>query len=292
MPLTVGINKLIGGIIMSEKITVIRKTEEILVDMERLANEANAVLKEKDESVRDGIALKYKSKIDAYAKEYKSAAEHEYYVAVSLDAIAKGESAMENIIKEATFFTKIGVIEYDEVTGIASKVVLVKKPVRIDLSSFDRVYSNVSEGKKSSAHDERWVYAVSKLNQIFCLDRAAALGLQKSIIEKTYYLKEKAKEIELGKTPTSNTKLLAQVQDTIDMIIYSENKEKGGNSYKVRSQDVAYLKTVYAKISNKEELTVTVMNDRRFTDALVRSMKRILTGGRYGIDGYKVIKED
>jgi len=270
-------------------LTVIRNTVEVLAEMQRIIDETNAKLKTAKDDDIEGIVAKCKGKIDPLAKEYKLAAEFEHYDTLAKTAIDSKQNAIILAVTTASYMVKVMVAEVDEATKKITKVELDDKPARIDLAGFDRVY--IKNAKKSAAADARWTYAMQKLNQLFCLYQAEQIGVSKSFIEETYYLKEKAKEIELGKNPTSNSKLLGAVQDVVDMLAYSKNEKTGNNTYKATSHDVGYLKSVYARVSSKNELSVSVMNDRRFMDAIVRMMKRIATNGTYGVDGYKVIKK-
>jgi len=273
-------------------VSVIRATSEVYAEMQRIVEETNKKLVNGEETEAEGIVASCKSKIDELAKEYKQGAEHEYYTKLAKESIANNENAMKKIITNASFNTKILTTVNDEVTKVPMSVSLTDRPVRIDIASFDRVYMKNSANKGSAAVDARWLSACQKLNQLFCLQQAKTIGMEQSIIDKTYYLRDKAREIEIGKNPISNSKLLGAVQDVVNMIIYEKNEETGNNTYKATSHDVGYLKSVYSKISSKNELSVTVMNDRRFLDALVRMMKRVITDGSYGVDGYREIKKD
>lgn len=272
-------------------VLTVRPTAIVETEMNEIIDKTNEALKARGSRESDAIVAKCTSDLAPLAKEYRLGRENEYYADMAKISIGKDENAMVNIIKAASFNTKVLATTKDEISGKVIEVALTDKAVRIDLAAFDRVYAKTAPGKTTAAHDQMWTYAISKLNQLFCLDRAEALGASKAIINKTYFLREKARDIELGKTPTSNTQLLNAVQEVVDMLVYVENEKTKHNTYKATSHDVAYLKAVYTRISSKEELNVTVMNDRRFNDAIVRMMKKIITGGKYGVDGYKTKKK-
>ncbi len=133
--------------------------------------------------------------------------------------------------------------------------------------------------------DTHWELTASRFNQLMCLRVAKGLGTDIVKIAKSYFLKEKVREIELGKTPTSNTQICKLLQTVIDEILPCN--DDGESIYKCNSHDVKYLDALYGKRSNKHELTIRVSNDAFFRRILVDICNRLVTGRMYGVDGYK-----
>lgn len=157
---------------------------------------------------------------------------------------------------------------------------IVEKERQIDLLAFC----------KRAKLDTDWQYIVSKFNQLMCLRTAKTLGFSTAEIKaltSSYYLRDLAKQIEMGATPTSNTQVCKQLQRVIDNILPNENGEA---NYKCNNYDVAYLDALYSKKSNKSRLTVRVSNDAFLRRTLVDILYRLVTGGKYGVDGYKQVK--
>ena len=107
---------------------------------------------------------------------------------------------------------------------------------------------------------------------------------------KSYFLKEKAREIKLGKTPTSNSQVCKLLQAVIDEILPCN--EDDTPAYKCNNYDVKYLDALYGKKSNKYDLTIRVSNDAFFRRILVDICNRLVTGRLYGVDGYKGYKDE
>ena len=80
------------------------------------------------------------------------------------------------------------------------------------------------------------------------------------------------------------------MQGVIDEIL--PPAENTDTPYKVNSHDVAYLDDLYGKKSNKNMLTVRVSNDAFFRRILVDICYRLVTGSKYGVDGYKGYKDE
>ena len=138
--------------------------------------------------------------------------------------------------------------------------------------------------------DTHWELTASAVNQLMCLRVAKELGADVDKIAKSYFLKEKAREIKLGKTPTSNTQVCKLLQTVIDEILPCNDDDTP--VYKCNNYDVAYLDDLYGKKSNKNMLTVRVSNDAFFRRILVDICYRLVTNSKYGVDGYKGYKDE
>lgn len=139
--------------------------------------------------------------------------------------------------------------------------------------------------------DTHWEFVASRVNQLMCLRAATQLGADVSKIAKSYFLRDKVKEINLGKTPTSTNQVCKLLQSVIDEIL-PNGAEEGAPVYKVNSHDVAYLDDLYGKKSGQHILTVRVSNDAFFRRILVDICYRVVTNSKYGVDGYKGYKDD
>ncbi len=137
--------------------------------------------------------------------------------------------------------------------------------------------------------DTTWEVYGSRCNQLMCLRIATQLGADVKKISNSYFLRDKVKEINMGKTPTSVTQCCKLLQQVIDLILPTE--EDGKSTYKVNSHDIAYLDGLYGKKSNQHILTVRVSNDAFFRRILIDICYRLVTGSKYGVDGYKGYKE-
>lgn len=263
--------------------------------MENKKTNALAKLKsEMDKAIERGTKAIIKGDLPALysAEETLSKQEKEYdkLVATMLydELLATAEPIVE-AIKRYSYKTlkhreKKSEGEDKKVIGLE----LVEKERQIDLLKL----CEYSKNNGAAQLPTDWQYAVSKLNQLLCLRTAKTLkctDAEIATITKTYYLKEQARKIEMGKTPTSDTQICKALQTVINGIIFKDDG-KGGNVYKCNNHDVAYLLGCYTK-KGKKALALSVAKDGFFRLVITEICLRIIENGRYTVDGYKTIKE-
>lgn len=130
--------------------------------------------------------------------------------------------------------------------------------------------------------DHKWLYTAQKLN--FYLTKRVADEVGATIKSDAFRMTEIAREIDLGKNPTSNTNMLKTLQAVITQML--------GEGYKATSHDVKYLLNVYANDNKKSKTGITAANHKTLRNYLKKVCYRILTGGTgYDVD-QKEIKED
>lgn len=171
--------------------------------------------------------------------------------------------------------------------GIMTGIEKGEKDRQIDLLKFCK-YADA---------DTEWEAWGNKLNQLLCLRAAIELGYTKEDLDKlskSYYLDKKAQEIELGKTPTSNTQLCKALQTVIDHIVFIPKMIDGEpteeNAYKCNNHDVAYLLDLYTR-KGKTLLAVSVAKPDFLRRILMDVLHRIICNKKYSVDGFKANKE-
>ena len=171
--------------------------------------------------------------------------------------------------------------------GIMTGIETGEKDRQIDLLKFCK-YAEL---------DTDWEAWANKLNQLLCLRAAIELGYSKEDMQKlskTYYLDKKAQEVELGKTPTSNTQLCKALQMVIDHIVFDpkiiDGEPTEENCYKCNNHDVAYLLDLYTK-KGKALLSVSVAKPEFLRRILMDVLHRIICNKKYSVEGFKENKE-
>lgn len=257
----------------------------------------NKVLKMED--VKAGIEKEIKN-IEVFVKAGKTeeaiGAEvalkglEKQYIELRTKEIFKSLCEKEKPIIEAitmhSFKVPTHKVETDD-KGIMTGIKTSEKDYQIDLLKFCK-YADL---------DTDWQHTASRFNQLLCLRTATELGYSKKDIEKlatTYFLAEAARKIELGETPTSNTQLVKLLQQVIDKIAFEakvvDGKETEQNVYKCNNHDVAYLLAVYSK-RGKKALSVKVARDNFLRSVITTVLHRVITGGKYSVEGYKEAKQ-
>lgn len=139
--------------------------------------------------------------------------------------------------------------------------VIVEKRRPIDLQKLHNYCGGIGV-------DKNWSHVVQKLNFLMTARVCLQLGIDPKQIHDSYLMSDIAKDIDMGKTPTSNTALLKQLQMAVNAMI--------GEEYKATSHDVAYLVEIYSK-KGREPLTVICANHRHFREYMAELCHSIVT---------------
>lgn len=146
----------------------------------------------------------------------------------------------------------------------------------------DRLHKMVPGGVGA---DKLWIYEAQAVNMVFtaraiasCVDGGDAEKVLTKINESDH-MKEIAKKISLGETPTSNTKLLEHLRKCIGMMLGKEWEPK------VLSHDVKHVKDLYVTEYKKDATgrTKQVLTHKRFYDLLLIVASKIVNGGEYTV---------
>lgn len=254
---------------------------EIKATLESKAQEYNGLLLEKKYDKIPAITKEMDELVQEYAKKAK-------------EEFLETSKAAENPLIDALTRLTYNVVAYrdmaDKETGVVTRTI-TDKTRQIALAD---LYSAIP----SKFRNAQWKYYVQKLNLLMCLWVAMELGAPGSEIEKIksdFRMDAAARDISMGKTPTSNTQLLAQVQTTIDQILYDEEsvtvkgKTQNRNRYRVTSHDVVFLRHAYTKLG-REVKHISTLNHNKLALVLAQIMNEKLTNTGYQAD-YAVNKE-
>lgn len=153
--------------------------------------------------------------------------------------------------------------------GVMAGAEKSEKRVQIDLKKFCEV----------KGLDLTWFYELQALNKRLTLRVAESIGVSAKEMRKindSYNLEKLAREIELGKTPTSNTQIVAHMQKVLDLLSPGEGKVNG--------HDLGYIMATYTKRNNKKTLSVQCSKHSALLSLMGDVFHRIATGGVYGVD--------
>lgn len=188
-----------------------------------------------------------------------------HYTAVSKKLCYESCKASEDPLKTAILkfsFPSIKVKEEkDKDTGIVTRRIIdVEKP--IDIGDLHKKLGGVGA-------DPKWLAMAENFN--FHLTLRTAQRMNVTIDSDAYKLSDLARQIDLGKNPCSNTKLLATLQAIVTAML--------GEEYKATSHDVNYLCDCYASDNKKSKTSITAANHKTLRAYLKKVCYRILTGG-------------
>lgn len=153
--------------------------------------------------------------------------------------------------------------------GVMTGIEKSERMVQIDLRKFCE-YKSLDMG---------WFYEMQALNKRLTLKAATELGVSAKdmkSIDDSYSMDKLAAEIDLGKTPTSDTQCVKHIQKVLDSLSEGEGR--------VNSHDLAYIWLCYAKKNNKTALRVICSKHTILQSLLMDVFHRVVTNGTYGVD--------
>lgn len=130
--------------------------------------------------------------------------------------------------------------------------------------------------------DKSWNHIAEKMNFLLTAQTAIDIGVKDiKTISNSFAMSEIARQIDMGKSPTSKNNLLKTLQAVITAML--------GEGAKATSHDVNFLLKVYTKKKTGRALTVACANHSHFRGYLAEICHRIVTGGKYDVE-YKKAK--
>ena len=152
---------------------------------------------------------------------------------------------------------------------------VIEKAKPIDLLKLDKYCGGIGV-------DKTWPHIAQKINCLLTMRTCKELGIDYKTVADNYNMSKLAAEIDMGKTPTSNTQILKLMNTLISAMI--------GADYKATSHDVAYLLQVYARKQSGKALTLVCSNHKYFVGYMAEVAYRIVHGFQYEVS-YKTKKE-
>lgn len=243
---------------MANDVKKITTKEELLKKVEVLVPEYNNAVQNGDFNT----ANKLNSEIEQAVNEYTSIARDECF-----KKLASTDDPMLSAIKQLTFETiKIKDNKVGEEKIPVRTIEQVEKA--IDLLKLHKVVEG-GIGK-----DKKWAAMIEKLNFLMTAQKAVDLGINPKAINDSYAMSDIARQIDMGKTPTSKTNILKTVQAIVTAMI--------GEEYKAVSHDVNFLMSVYSR-KNRKALTVSCANHKYMRQYMMEICHRIVEGKSYDI---------
>lgn len=190
------------------------------------------------------------------------------------ECIATGNPMLE-AVKRLTFET---IAVKDETVGEGT----VKLPVRVLDDHREKAIDlyKLHNAAGGIGADKKWIDTVQKINFLLTAQKAVDLGLDPRAVNDSYAMSAIARDIDLGKTPTSKTNMLRTLQTAVSAMI--------GDEYKATSHDVNFLLSVFSR-KNRRALTVSCATHKYMRGYMAEICHRIVTGGTYALD-YKQVK--
>lgn len=243
----------------------VKKLNELRTKVEGLVSSYN----EAYQSGKFEEAMKLSREIEEAVNEYTSVARDDCF-----EACKQSNDPMKTAVTHLSFAT-IGIKDEQKGDDKIPVRIVVEKERAIDLYKLHKYVGGDGIGA-----DPKWLYMVEQFNCLLTAQKAQDLGLDPKAVNDSFAMSNIAREISLGKNPTSKTNLLNTLQAIITAML--------GDGYKVLSHDVNFLMSVYSR-KNRKALTVTTANHKALRGYMAEVCHRIVTGKKYAVD-YKAVK--
>lgn len=247
--------------------------DEAVKKMNGLRTEVEGLVSSYNEAYQAGKfeeAMKLSKTIEEKVNEYTSVVRDDCF-----EACKNSKDPMLTAVTLLSFVT-IGVKDEQKGDDAIPVRIVVDKERQIDLF---KLYKYC--GEKGIGADPKWLYMAEQLNMLLTAQKAQDLGLDPKAVNDSFAMSNIAREIDLGKSPTSKTNILKTLQSIITAML--------GEGYKATSHDVNFLMSTYSK-KNRKALTVTTANHKTLRGLLAEICHRIVTSKQYAVD-YKAVKQ-
>ena len=247
--------------------------DEAVKKMNGLRTEVEGLVSSYNEAYQAGKfeeAMKLSKAIEEKVNEYTSVVRDDCF-----EACKNSKDPMLTAVTLLSFVT-IGVKDEQKGDDAIPVRIVVDKERQIDLF---KLYKYC--GEKGIGADPKWLYMAEQLNMLLTAQKAQDLGLDPKKVNDSFAMSNIAREIDLGKSPTSKTNILKTLQSIITAML--------GEGYKAASHDVNFLMSAYSK-KNRKALTITTANHKTLRGLLAEICHRIVTGKTYAVD-YKAVKQ-
>lgn len=235
--------------------------------MQELKASAEAKVKAYNEAFQDKKAEEY-LKLDKEIADIIGE-----YTAIARDIVFEDCKASDNPMLTAcerlsfmTIATK-DTAEGDDKIPVRS---VIEKERQIDLLKLHKYCDGIGV-------DHNWLYMVERFNMLLTAQKAVDLGIDPKAVNDSYAMSEIAHGIDLGKNPTSKTKILGTLRSIIAAMLGEEFANKA------TSHDVNFLMSVYSR-KNRKALTVTCANHKYMRGYVMEICHRIITDKAYEVD--------
>lgn len=246
--------------------------DEAIQKLHQLRSEVDGLVSAYNEAYQNGKfeeAMKLSGSIEEKVNEYTSVARDDCF-----EMCKNSPDPMLTAVTTLSFVT-IGVKDEQKGDDKIPVRIVVEKERQIDLYKLHKYC-----GDNGIGADPKWPYMAEQLNMLLTAQKAQDLGLDPKAVNDSFAMSNIAREIDLGKNPTSKTNLLNTLQTVITAML--------GEEYKATSHDRNFLMSIYSR-KNHKALTVTTANHKALRGYLAEICHRIVTGKKYAVE-YKAVK--
>lgn len=139
--------------------------------------------------------------------------------------------------------------------------------------------------------DSSWLLDCVSLLQLLQLRKTDIYNLSAAELSaQSYFFINAVKQKKDGKTPDSNTKIVALIQKIVDETIYEDNG-KGQNAHKCTHHDIAFIEDCAHQFDPKAKCGIRSLKPRGFQTVMASVLYHILTGEAYSVKNAKIAEK-
>lgn len=167
----------------------------------------------------------------------------------------------------------------DEETGKTIGIELAKNDkTRIDFDAFCK-FANLDSG---------WLRDCTCLLQLLQLRKTDIYNMSASELSaQSYFFMNAVRQKKEGKTPDSNTQIVALLQKIVDATIFEEGKN-GGNAHKCTHRDIAFIEDCAHQFDPKAQCGIKSLKPRGFQTVMASVLYSMVTGVNYTVKNAKI----
>lgn len=208
-------------------------------------------------------------------------AEGEYAQQAQLDLFSShkdAENPVLEVLKEGFF----GVYRHkpvrDEGTLIGWELVEAEK--QVDMNAMFTYFQR---------KDKVWKYRCERMTEVLCEWVCEEIGRNSADVKDTFKMSEKAKAIDVGPKPTSNSSMLKLLQSCIDEIVNVPG-EDGKNTVRANNRDLKFLQHCFDG-EGRGRNTLKTMKASGVIRVIGKNIYRITNGYAYDADFKKIVEK-
>ena len=176
-----------------------------------------------------------------------------------------------NALKRLRYQTMRYKVANDKETGLPTCTTYYAD-VDIPLAYFER-YAREAKHLDSAGVNHDWIYLIEKFTQLMSVYICTEIGADMKLLKDSYYIRDVARKLELGETPTSKTQIQKLLQKVSEAMI--------GTEFKTTSHDASYLMHTLVNKDKRSANTVVFPTSKTVSGLIGDILHRVIIDGEY-----------
>lgn len=176
-----------------------------------------------------------------------------------------------NALKKLRYQTMRYKVANDKETGLPTCTTYYAD-VDIPLAYFE-CYARDVKKLDSAGVNHDWIYLIEKFTQLMSVYICTEIGADMKRLKDSYYIRDVARKLELGETPTSKTQIQKLLQKVSEAMI--------GTEFKTTSHDASYLMHTLVNKDKRSANTVVFPTSKTVSGLIGDILHRVIIDGEY-----------